>query len=319
MFNKIGILGSGTIGASWAAFYAIRGIDVTIYDIEEKQRDFGMNKAGGFLEELVCFGLADAPTVTAAKERLKVASSLAAMADGCDFVQESVIERLDTKRSVYAELEPFLIPETIIASSSSGICMSDIQESLKIPHRSLIAHPFNPPHLVPLVELVAGKATSPDVVDRVFEFFESLGKTAVVVKKEVPGHLANRLQAALWREALDLVAQGVASVEDVDKALAAGPGLRWAIMGSHKTFHLGGGQGGMPYFMDHIAPALEHWLADIATWTKIPAEAKEKVISGLQDSVGNQPMPELEKWRDEKLTELLKVLYPTNTLSQPKP
>jgi 3-hydroxyacyl-CoA dehydrogenase len=313
MFENIGILGSGTIGSSWAAFYALKGMDVTIYDIEEKQREFGISKARECLEGLVELGLADSQSVAAASKRLHVASNLAAMADGRDFVQESVIERLDVKHNVYAELEPLLSPDAVIASSSSGICMSDLQEVLKIPQRSLIAHPFNPPHLVPLVELVAGKDTSPDVVDRAFKFFESLGKTPVVLKKEVPGHLANRLQAALWREALDLVAQGVASVEDVDKALSAGPGLRWAIMGSHKTFHLGGGQGGMPYFMDHIAPAIEQWLTDMATWSKIPVEAKERVVSELQESVGDQLMPELEQWRDKKLTELLKVLYPTKT------
>jgi 3-hydroxyacyl-CoA dehydrogenase len=310
MFKKIGILGSGTIGASWAALYTLHGIEVRIYDIDEKQREFGLQKAEAFLEGLTGFDLADADNVAAAKGRLHLAGSLDAMAEGCDYVQESIIERLDIKRSVYAELEPYLSSDAVIASSTSGICMSDMQEALKIPQRALITHPFNPPHLVPLVELVAGKKTSPDVIAKVHTFFESLGKVPVIVNKEVPGHVANRLQAALWREALDLVARGVASVEDVDKALYAGPGLRWAFMGAHLTFHLGGGQGGCRHFLEHISTATEEWLSDLAAWTKIPDEAKDGFVSGIEESVGDQPIPELENWRDEKLARLVKTLYP---------
>jgi carnitine 3-dehydrogenase len=312
MFQTIAILGSGTIGASWAAFYSLQGLNVKLYDIDIQQRQSGYQKALGFLDAILEHQLADHKKVEAAKKRLKIVETIEALAEDADYVQESIIERLDIKQAAYAQLEKFLSSEAIIASSSSGLCMTQIQQVLKYPQRSLIAHPFNPPHLVPLVELVAGKETDKTRLDQVYTFFESLGKIPIVLKKEVPGHIANRLSAALWREAMDLVGQGVANVEDIDKALYAGPGLRWSFMGSHLTYHLGGGEGGYPNFMEHLAPAFENWLADMAVWTKVPDEAKNAALEGIKNSVGEKSIQELERWRDENLTTLLKVLYPSD-------
>jgi 3-hydroxyacyl-CoA dehydrogenase len=198
-------------------------------------------------------------------------------------------------------------PSTIIASSSSGLLMTEIQQVMNYPQRSLIAHPFNPPHLIPLVELVPGKQTDPEIIKTMYDFYQGLGKIPVVLKKEVPGHIANRLAVALWREAIELVATGVASVEDVDKALYAGPGIRWALMGQHLIYHLGGGEGGYEYFIDHIGREFEKY--QMASWTKIPEDARKAIIAGVKDSLGGRSVSELAQWRDEKLVELLKVIY----------
>ncbi|MCX5820566.1 MAG: 3-hydroxyacyl-CoA dehydrogenase NAD-binding domain-containing protein, partial [Deltaproteobacteria bacterium] len=173
----------------------------------------------------------------------------------------------------------------------------------------LIAHPFNPPHLVPLVELVPGQKTDPAVMERVKRFFEGLGKIPVVLKREVPGHIANRLAAALWREAIDLVIQGVASVEDVDKALYAGPGIRWALMGQHQIYHLGGGEGGYGYFIDHIGKAFGAYWKEMATWSEISPESRKRLVEGVKQAMGERDAAEIARWRDEKIVGLLKVIY----------
>ncbi len=224
-----------------------------------------------------------------------------------EFVHESVFENYDVKKEVFAQMDGFAHPATIIASSSSGLLMTEIQKVMKYPQRSLIAHPFNPPHLIPLVELVSGRQTAPEVITTMSNFYQGFGKIPVVLQKEVPGHIANRLAAALWREAIDLVVAGVASVEDVDKALYAGPGTRWAFMGPHLIYHLGGGEGGYEYFINHIGKAFEEYWQGMASWTEIPEDAKEAIISGVKNSLDGQSLSELTQWRDEKLVELLKA------------
>ena len=179
------------------------------------------------------------------------------------------------------------------------------------PERSLIAHPFNPPHLIPLVELVPGERTDPETLTETKAFFESLGKVPVVLRKEVPGHVANRLQAAVWREAIDLVLKGVASVADVDKALAAGPGIRWALLGPHMIFHLGGGPGGIKHFIDHIGSAWDDVWTDMASWTSLPGGTTDALVSGVQEEAGDRPPQEIAQWRDEKVVQLLKAIYGT--------
>ena len=187
--------------------------------------------------------------------------------------------------------------------------MTEIQKVMKHPERSIIAHPFNPAHLVPLVELVGGEQTSEDVVARLYEFFTSCGKVPVVIKKEIPGFLANRLQAAIWREAIDMVLNGVASVADVDKALCAGPGIRWALMGQHMIYHLGGGQGGIEHFVDHIGENKRRLWEDMAKWTVLPSETKGVLAEGVKQEMGERSFKEIEQWRNEKLVKLLKVIY----------
>ena len=307
--QAIGILGTGTIGSSWATFFATQGMKVRMHDVDPDTVERGIGKAYANLEALVQYGLVEKGRLASLKENITPAGSMASLLEGTDYVQESVVETYEVKGKVYAEMDRLASPQTILASSSSGLLMSEIQKHAALPGRCLIAHPFNPPHLVPLVELVPGQKTDPAVMERVKRFFEGLGKIPVVLKREVPGHIANRLAAALWREAIDLVIQGVASVEDVDKALYAGPGIRWALMGQHQIYHLGGGEGGYGYFIDHIGKAFGAYWKEMATWSEISPESRERLVEGVKQAMGERDAAEIARWRDEKIVGLLKVIY----------
>jgi 3-hydroxyacyl-CoA dehydrogenase len=302
----VAVVGAGTVGASWAAFFALKGLDVRVYDACEFTRQTVEATIRGHLARLVELGLAESARATAA--RVAVVDCLDRAVCEADFVQESALERYEVKRELFARLDAIAAPDCPIASSSSGLLISEIQTVMRRPERALIAHPFNPPHLIPLVELVAGKTTAAAVVDRVRSFFRDLGKEPVVLNREVPGHIANRLAAALWREAIDLVATGVASVEDVDTALRAGPGLRWAIMGQHLIYHLGGGGGGYGHFIDHIGKAFEEYWRTMATWSEIPPEARQAIIAGVEAEARGCSLAELAAERDRKLAAILRAL-----------
>lgn len=304
--KRIGIVGAGTIGASWAACYAQHGYEVRIYDASKSTREAAPRTARAHLERLVELELATAEQLGQAT--LTAVDSLDALADGAELIQESVLETYEVKKPLYQELDKLTEPATLLASSSSGLLISEIQEVMERPERAFIAHPFNPPHLVPLVEIVRGKQTTYETIARAKVFYEELGKEPVLLNKEVPGHIANRLAAALWREALDLVANDVASVEDVDKALRAGPGLRWAIMGQHMIYHLGGGEGGYEAFIEHIGKAFETYWETMPDWTQIPEEAKRKAIAGVEAAAGDRDTADIAAERDRKLAAILKAL-----------
>lgn len=304
--RTVAVVGAGTVGAGWAAWFALHGLDVRIYDAHEPTRRTVAGTVRGHLQRLADLGLADPALAPAA--RLQILDRLEAAADGADFVQESVLETYEAKRAVFAVLDACAPPGTLLASSSSGLLISEIQKGLRCPERTLIAHPFNPPYLIPLVELVAGSATSADTIARARQFFSARGKEPVVLQKEVPGHLANRLAAALWREAIDLVAQGVATVEDVDTALRAGPGLRWAVMGQHMIYHLGGGQGGYGYFIDHIGKAFEQYWQTMPTWSTIPPAARQAIVAGAEAATHGRTVAELAQERDRRVAAVLRAL-----------
>ncbi|MGZ3570267.1 MAG: 3-hydroxyacyl-CoA dehydrogenase family protein [Thermodesulfobacteriota bacterium] len=307
--KRIGILGTGTIGASWATFFSSKGIPVKMYDVDTSILERGVRKAKENLGTLVEYGMLDKAKLRAATENVLLADDLREMVEDADYVQESVLEDYDVKKKIFHELD-LLAPENVIlASSSSGLLMSEIQSVTEKPQRCLIAHPFNPPHLVPLVELVPGRQTDLELVQFVKGFFEGLGKIPVLLKKEAPGHIANRLAAALWRESIEIVTRGIASVEDVDKALYAGPGIRWALMGQHLIYHLGGGEGGYEYFIDHIGKAFGTLWEDMPTWTEISDESKKTLVEGIKDAVGDKSLTDLAQWRDKKIVDLVKVIY----------
>jgi len=307
--QSVGILGAGTIGSSWAAFYASKGLAVRFFDSDKGTQEKALPRILGFLKFLRANELAQEAASAKGEKNLAAAASIQELASGADFIQESTTEDYAVKRQVFAEADRAAPPDTPIASSSSGLLVTEIQKAMKRPERALIAHPFNPPHLIPLVELVPGQQTSQETVERSRAFFEELGKIPVVLNKEVPGHIANRLAAALWREAINLVASGVASVEDVDKALYAGPGLRYAIMGQHLNYHLGGGAGGYRRFIEHIGKTFEAYWRTMPTWTQIPAEAQEAIVSGMEEAVKGRSVQEICAWRDEKLVKVLKAVY----------
>jgi len=307
--ESIAIVGTGVIGASWAAFYAARGFQVKMHDADAAQCRKGHQRAVEIIELLQAEGLLESDAVAASADRITTAAGLAQAVGGVQLVQENVAEDYDVKKQVYKAMDAETGSDVILASSSSGLLMTEIQKVTRHPGRCLVAHPFNPPHLIPLVELVPGEATDPETVAGMKRFYEELGKVPIVLNKAIPGHIANRLALALWREAVDLVVQGIASVEDVDKAVCAGPGLRWALMGPHLIYHLGGGEGGMDHFLDHFGPVFKPWWESMATWTTLPPETKSVLTAGLKKEVGDRSLTDISRWRDEKLSGLLKLVY----------
>jgi 3-hydroxyacyl-CoA dehydrogenase len=301
--RRVAIIGTGVIGASWAAQYLAKGLDVVATDIapdaEAALRKF-VKAAWPALERL---GLAPG----ASQERLKFTADLAEALVGVDLVQENGPERLEFKQKLYKQLDELLPADVIIASSSSGIKMSDIQSGAALhPERCVIGHPFNPPHLIPLVEVVGGKKTSEQTIQRAMAFYKSIDKKAVRLNKEMPGHVANRLQGALAREVYYLVAEDVLSAADVDDALSWGPGLRWGIMGNMMLNHLGGGPGGIEHFLHQFAGPFTATWKTLGTPVLTP-EVQKKLVDGVHAEVGSRTIAELEAERDEILLGLLEL------------
>jgi len=301
--RRIAIIGTGVIGASWTAQFLAKGLDVIATDVapdaEASLRRF-VAAAWPALERL---GLSPGVSQT----RLTFTSDLTAAVRTADFVQENGPERIDFKKKLYRQLDELLPADVIIASSSSGLTMSAIQSDCPShPERCVIGHPFNPPHLVPLVEIVGGAKTSQATIERAAEFYTGLGKQVVRVRKEVPGHVANRLQAALAREVYYLVAEGVVSAADVDTALSWGPGLRWGIMGNLMLNHLGGGQGGIEHFFQQFTGPMTAWWKVLGE-PELTPEVQKKLIDGVHAEVGSRSVSELEAQRDDILLGLLEL------------
>lgn len=304
MVKHVAVIGAGTIGASWAAYFLSRGISVTASDPAPKGEAFIREYVRTAWPALDRLGLAPGASV----ERLRFERDPVAAVDGAEFVQESAPEREDMKVELFERLDRALAPEVILASSSSGILISNIAARCRHPERCIIGHPFNPPHMIPLVEVVGGKRTSPAVIERALAFYREIGKRPIHIRKEVRGHLVNRLQAALWREAIHLVADGVASVADVDAGIAYGPGLRWAIMGPHLTFHLAGGVGGMTHFMPHLGvPLARDWWPALGNPELTPA-VQQQIIDGVAEEAAGRTIPELAAERDRCLIAILEAL-----------
>src|SRR6478735_5108661 len=303
MTKRISVIGAGTIGASWAAYFLARGFEVAAYDPAPNGEDFArrfIDNAWPTLEKL------KAVQPGADRKRFSFFKDPAAAAKGAAFVQESGPELEGVKIELFAAIDGATPLDSVIASSSSGLLISRVTARCRHPERCVIGHPFNPPHLIPLVEVVGGDKTSEAAITRAMEFYRALGKRPIHIKKEVRGHVANRLQAALWREAVHLVAEGVVSVADADAAIAYGPGLRWALMGPHLTFHLAGGEGGMAHFMSHLGPAVQTWMDDLGQ-TRLTPEVQKAIIDGVTAEAAGRSMADLQRWRDRKLIEILKV------------
>ena len=301
--RRVAIVGTGVIGASWSALYLAKGLQVVATDpapgAEDRLRAFVAN-AWTALERL---GLSPG----ASQANLSFTADLAEALTGVDLVQENGPERLDFKQKLYGQLDELLAADVIIASSSSGLTMSEIQKGAAAhPERCVIAHPFNPPHLIPLVEIVGGAKTSEETIRRATEFYKSIGKRPVRVNKEMPGHVANRLQSTVQREVYYLVAEGIISAADVDTALSWGPGLRWGVMGNMMLNHLGGGSGGMEHFLEQFAGPLTAWWKTLGSPVLTP-EVQKKLIDSVNAEVGSRSIEELAAQRDEVLLGLLEL------------
>src|SRR5499425_445879 len=280
--RNVAIVGTGVIGASWAALYLARGLNVTATDPAPNAEANLRRYIDEAWKDLRIIGLSPG----ASRDNLEFTLDMKKALANADLVQENGPERKDFKIKLFADMDAATPPESIIASSSSGLTMSVMQSACKHPERCVIGHPFNPPHVIPLVEVVAGEKTSPETVQRTIEFYASIGKKPIHVRKEVVGHVANRIQGALYREVVNLIEKGVLDVADADVAVCWGPGLRWGVMGPNVLFHLGGGQGGIKHFIEHLGPALSTWWKDLGTITEFSPEVTKTIIDGVQKEAG---------------------------------
>jgi carnitine 3-dehydrogenase len=311
--RRAGIVGAGVIGGGWALHYLRMGLDVDVYDPGPSARrglDAMLDEIWPLMERI---GLRPG----ASRDRITFHDDLVAAVAEADVVQENTPEDGPAKRRVIADIDRAARPEAIIASSTSGFAMTMLQADCLIPERCVVGHPFNPPYLIPLVEVVGGEQTDPAAVDWLVDFYAAVGKRPLRLTRELPGFVGNRLQEAMWREALHMVAAGEATVDEIDAAIAYGPGLRWALMGPCLTFHLAGGGGGMAYMLDHFGAAL------LEPWTRLQAppltpELRERLVDGCLREAGGRSVTELERRRDEFLAELLALVDRFAVTAEPR-
>jgi 3-hydroxyacyl-CoA dehydrogenase len=295
--TTLGVVGTGAIGASWVALGIARGLTVVAWDpaddAEERLR-----------RHLAVLGT-EPDLAAASMDGLRVAHTLEEVGAAADVVLESGPERLDVKRDLFSRLDAVSDADVLLCSSSSGLMPSSFQDACaRHPERVVVAHPFNPPHLVPLVEVVGGARTSEDAMDAAIAVLRHLGKTPIRIRREMPGHVANRLQAALWREAYHLVEQGVVSVSDIDTAISTGPGLRWALLGPFATQHLSGGPGGFAHVMAHLGPPMVEWWRDLGEPELTPALV-DLLVAGVDDELAGTDADDLVARRDRALADLM--------------
>jgi carnitine 3-dehydrogenase len=300
--RRVAIVGTGTIGASWATYYLARGFDVTATDPAPNAESALRTFVNGAWDAAAAFGLSPG----ASPDRLRFEADMRQAVADADFVQENAPERPDLKVKLFADIDDTAPPDAILASSSSGITMSEIQAGCRNPGRTVIGHPFNPPHVIPLVEVVGGTRTASETIAAAMSFYASIGKKPIHLKKELPGHVANRIQSALYREVVYLIEHGVLDVADSDDAVSWGPGLRWGVMGPNLLWHLGGGEGGIQHFMDTLMPRMA------AAWPalgipELTPELKDKIVAGVLKEADGQPIDALAAQRDAMLFGLLAV------------
>jgi 3-hydroxybutyryl-CoA dehydrogenase len=303
--HRVGVLGGGLIGRSWAALFLAAGKDVAVFDPAPGAEAVVRASVEAAWPVLQRLGLATGESPT---RELVFCTEAREAVDGVQFVQESVPERVSLKHALYAEIEPALCADAVVATSASGLTLSELQGGWEDPGRFVLGHPFNPPHLIPLVEVMGNERTAPGVVDRARAFYESVGKVTIEVRREVPGHVANRLQAALWREAIHLVNEGVASVADVDTAVSSGPGLRWATLGPTQLFHLGADQG-LAQFCEHYADSFNRWWNDLGT-PHLDDETVARLVDGLREVTDTTSYDELAARRNALLTAVVAATHP---------
>lgn len=306
--QKITILGAGTIGMSWAALYLATGREVCVYDPAPDIQQRMVNFVAESSQALQALGWESAGDTT----KLSFNNIPSEAVKGADFIQESIPERLSLKHELYQAIEPHLADHTIVATSTSGLELSALQKGFSDPSKLILAHPFNPPHLIPLVELMINEHSNEEHLINAELFYQSIGKKTIRLNKEVPGHIANRLQAALWRECIYLLKEGVASLEDIDKAVAHGPGLRWAALGPSALFHLGGGDKGIAGFCEHIGPPMQSWWDDLGD-AKFDPQTVQLLVDGMEEVTNKQSTQALKEKRNALLLAFLKDLKNLDT------
>ena len=312
--KRVAVVATGVIGASWAAYFLARGLDVDAWDPSPGAQERLRTAVAAHWEALSRQGLADGARL----DRLRWHDRLEDALAQADFVQENGPERLDAKVELFRRMDAAAPAHAILASSTSGLAISDIQQTCARPERVVLGHPFNPPHLIPLVEVGGGQRTAPEAVAQAMAFYAYIGKRPIHVRREIKGHIANRLQAALWREAFHLVNEGVATVSDIDididTAIAQGPGLRWALMGPFMNLHLSGGEGGIAHLLAHLGGPIEDWWRDLGA-PSMDAALQHQVVDGVAQALGMRQATELARARDALLIELLRAKQSSGALN----
>lgn len=311
--KKIACVGAGVIGYSWALYFALKKFPVSVYDITEESLELARNRIHESLISLYKNNVVKEEEIEEIERRILYTTSMEEAVREVEFIVESGPESYEVKREIVKQMEQYTSDRTIIVSSTSGLLITEIAKDAKYPERFIGAHPYNPPHLIPLVEVTKGEKTSEEVVEVAKAFYISIGKEPVVLQKEALGFICNRIQMALYREVCDLVMRGVCSIEDADKAVTYGPGLRWGIMGPSLVFQLGGGKNGIDGLLQHLTPSINMWLNDMADFKEFPPEFGEVAREGVEEemknrsaSIGNDDAS-LAEYRDKMLIEMLKL------------
>ena len=311
--KKVACVGAGVIGYSWALYYSLKKFPVNVYDLTDEKLEMAKKRIHDSLLNLMKNNVVTEDEITEIENRINYTTSMEDAVRDVQFITESGPENYDVKQKMAEEMEKYTASDTIIASSTSGLLVSEIAKYAKNPERFIGAHPYNPPHLIPLVELTKGDKTTYEVLECAKEFFKLIDKEPVVLQKEALGFICNRIQMAVYREVCSLVMNGVCTIEDADKAVTYGPGLRWAIMGPSLVFELGGGEGHIDGLMKHLNPSISLWLHDMADFKDFPEEFPEIARKGVEEALKHRPKEignddaSLAEYRDKMLISLLKL------------
>ena len=311
--RKAACVGAGVIGYSWALYYSLKELSVTVYDLTDEKLQLAKKRIHESLVNLKQNDVVNENEIDEIESRISYTTSMEEAVKDVQFITESGPENYEVKQKMAEEMEKYTSSDTIIASSTSGLLVTEIAKNAKHPERFIGAHPYNPPHLIPLVELTRGEKTDDHVLEVAKEFYQMIDKEPVVLQKEALGFICNRIQMAVYREVCNLVMKGVCTIEDADKAVTYGPGLRWAIMGPSLVFELGGGEGHIDGLMKHLNPSISLWLHDMADFKDFPEEFPEIARKGVEEALKNRPQEignddqSLAEYRDKMLISLLKL------------
>ena len=311
--RKVACVGAGVIGYSWALYYSLKELSVTVYDLTDEKLQLAKKRIHESLVNLKQNDVVSENEIDEIESRISYTTSMEEAVKDVQFITESGPENYEVKQKMAEEMEKYTSSDTIIASSTSGLLVTEIAKNAKHPERFIGAHPYNPPHLIPLVELTRGEKTDDHVLEVAKEFYQMIDKEPVVLQKEALGFICNRIQMAVYSEVCNLVMKGVCTIEDADKAVTYGPGLRWAIMGPSLVFELGGGEGHIDGLMKHLNPSISLWLHDMADFKDFPEEFPEIARKGVEEALKNRPQEignddqSLAEYRDKMLISLLKL------------
>ncbi len=301
------VIGAGAIGRGWAALCAAAGWECALYDTDVAAADGALAEIARRARALAALGRAPAPAVEQGLRRARLGRSLLQACGDADWIIEAVPEDLKAKQRLFENLSQVAGPDAVITSSSSGLPITEIAARSRDQQRCLVAHPLNPPELIPLVEVVPGKFTSTTAVESVQHWLRALGRIPITLKREVPGNAVGRIAAAVWRECIDLVLSGVIDVDDIDRAVSLGPGLGWAAAGPHLTYHLGAGDQGVKGFLEQLLQSFESWWASLAQWTKLEQEQVQALTDQIERAYGGK-LDVIREARDRRLAAMLQAL-----------